>query len=894
MGFLDNLKVGPKILIGYVIILLAMVGIAAMSIVNLMDLSSSFNDIVEYNDNVTSKIQELKQLTLMMQSGHMSYLITGENAYLNTYSTSSVSFDQTLSELVDVIQDDPEQVTELQEIKKLKQTWVSDAAVPEIALRSMANQNSYSTSYFEEVIGEGTGEKMMTEFRATLASIEDSFEIRGDTASQLLAVQVGRAMYYQESGMRGFLITGDENFLIPYKLGREEITDYLDDLRTTVRGDEINWDRFNSVSLLSAKWLSQAAEPAIEARYQVNENSTTIVDVANLMIENDGMTIITEMENRLDALIKEINELNAVKAQEVEKTKDNILRTNLIVGTLAIIIGLGAGIIIARRITTPLKLAAKTAEQIASVDLENLTHEMDRFASGDLTRSLTTTAQKLKIDQKDEIGQIAKSFNLIVEKLQQTGEEFGKMAAKLRDTISDVANSANEVDGSASMLSMTASNTENATRQISMTFQEIARGTQQQTMTINQTVNSVEQVTMAIDGVAKGAQEQAQAVNKASEVTSLINRISQQVALNTESVKMRAVEASEAAKSGSETVEKSLVGMQNIQDKVRLSAEKVREMGDRSKQINAIIETIDDIASQTNLLALNAAIEAARAGEHGKGFAVVADEVGKLAERSSTATKEITTIIKDIQKTVLEAVTAMNEGTKEVESGVVLAKESGEALEDILAAYDGVVEQSNETATAVNQMKTATDELVAAVESVSAIVEENTAASEEMSASSSEVTVSIENIAAISEENSAAVEEVSASAEEINAQVGELNDAAQSLNKMASALQNIVKQFIFERTEEDLAEEDTEETENETKEVVSDQKIPAQAEEKSPEEAGKAIEKEQDLAKIKSEINSKKSSANTDAQEEKLEPVSTKADKGSNGNNGHEKKGEVQ
>ncbi len=104
------------------------------------------------------------------------------------------------------------------------------------------------------------------------------------------------------------------------------------------------------------------------------------------------------------------------------------------------------------------------------------------------------------------------------------------------------------------------------------------------------------------------------------------------------------------------------------------------------------------------MLALNAAIEAARAGEHGKGFAVVADEVRKLAERSSTATKEIGILIKDIQRTVEEAVHAMSEGAAEVQNGVVLANESGKALANILSASEAVFNQSNQATKAAVRM----------------------------------------------------------------------------------------------------------------------------------------------------------------------------------------------
>ena len=381
------------------------------------------------------------------------------------------------------------------------------------------------------------------------------------------------------------------------------------------------------------------------------------------------------------------------------------------------------------------------------------------------------------------------------------GIAFASMVTNLRQLIGQVANNTGDLSIASVQLASAAEQAGQATSQIATTIQQVAQGAAQQSESVTRTAASVEQLERAIDGVAKGAQEQAKAVSKAAAITNQIATAIQQVAQNSQTAAAETADAAEAARQGNQTVERTIHGMRQIQTKVRLSAQKVEDMGQRSSQIGTILETIEDIASQTNLLALNAAIEAARAGEHGKGFAVVADEVRKLAERAATATKEIGELVNVIQSTVAEAVTAMEEGSKEVESGVEMANEAGEALSSILKAVESVHGQAEQTLAVVQKMNAASSELVEAMDTVSAVVEENTSATEEMAASSNQVTQAIENIASVSEENSAAIEEVSAAAEQMSAQVEEVSASTRSLEEMAQNLTLAVLQFRLSETQ---------------------------------------------------------------------------------------------
>ncbi len=526
---------------------------------------------------------------------------------------------------------------------------------------------------------------------------------------------------------------------------------------------------------------------------------------ALVFMRGDALASAKAVEADLDAmkLMKE----DQAKAGSAENTvlANKATTTMIVLVVIAVLAAVGFGLIISSSIANPLALVTSMSKALSVGDLVRDTSEADK--------------DKVRL-RKDEIGDIGKAFDQLINYMQgmgvaataiadndlttmvtpksakdELGNSFVKMITGLRDAVSQVAESASAVSSAASQLASASEQSGDATRQIATTIQQVAMGITQQTTGVTKTSSSVEQMNRAIEGVAKGAQEQANAISKASQVTSRISAAIEQVASNAQAVTHDSAEAASYSRDGAKTVQDTIAGMEAIRSKVGLSASKVEEMGIRSEEIGAIVETIEDIASQTNLLALNAAIEAARAGEQGKGFAVVADEVRKLAERSSLATKEIGALIKGIQKTVSEAVGAMKASAVEVEAGVVRANSAGTVLGNILVAAESVYKQAEEAGNAAAKVSSAAAELVESVDAVSAVIEENTAATEEMAANSSELTQSIENIASVSEENSASVEEVSASTEEVSAQVEEVSASATSLMEMAQQLSHVVARF---------------------------------------------------------------------------------------------------
>jgi methyl-accepting chemotaxis protein len=255
---------------------------------------------------------------------------------------------------------------------------------------------------------------------------------------------------------------------------------------------------------------------------------------------------------------------------------------------------------------------------------------------------------------------------------------------------------------------------------------------------VSQVAGTADQVASASEELSSSATLQAQGADHQKDQAAQVATAMQEMSCTVQQVSehcTRAAEASrraaETAREGGAVVEKTLTQMRSIAESVGGTAKRIGELGRSSDQIGRVAGVIDDIADQTNLLALNAAIEAARAGEQGRGFAVVADEVRKLAERTTTATKEIAEMITTIQEGAKGAVKAMEAGSQQVEEGVISTSRAGESLAQIIRMSEEVGSMITHIATAANQQSGATADVNQSMDQIAQLVRESAIGSQQ-------------------------------------------------------------------------------------------------------------------------------------------------------------------
>ena len=581
-----------------------------------------------------------------------------------------------------------------------------------------------------------------------------------------------------ETGMRGYLLSGKESFLLPYKNGNLSFSEILIDLKKTVSDNPAQVSLLDEINKTITDWKTNITEKGIQLRKEV-ENEKDRIQLIDLLSESKEMNHFDRLKEMIDKFISRERELlittaplltNSTEPNEIKSEKDAYQKINkallahlmalkmetemrnyLLTGDETSLKRYKENEIESNKISSDLKyLTQNTPSQLSTLrEIDALISDWKyNFAEKQIQLKQRTNNIKTMNDITDFVTKendldYFDTFRRQIERF--IDEEEILMERRLKEN-ENVVYQTNVVILSGIIIAILVSIpiVFLLSKSIMQPFQNIFKGLHsfssrelnEISLAFTNVVQRMSQSALRVASVSKNidnvSQNLAQVSNRQAssleETSACTEEISGMVKIN--------VQSAEESRNLSEQVGSKMTDLESAMNKISESNHKISELVKIIAEIGVKTEIIDEIVFQTKLLSFNASVEAERAGEHGRGFAVVAQEVGNLAKMSGKAAKDISIIVK---QSINEAESIAKENTQRVEIGSKIVSETKRQSGVVAEGANKIFEASNEQAKGILEISNA-------VESINKSTQHAASIADNASSSSSELNKEAENL----------------------------------------------------------------------------------------------------------------------------------------------------